>query len=198
MEKGENMASQNKIREGKEERISHVLATAKRLFIAQGYSLTTTIQIARESEIAELTLFRYFPSKRKIFEAVIEPLVNFEDFARDLINAESLRCSDLLKLIRERVAFVKQERDLVRLAVVESKLQPDLAAEFSPVDNVAGQIRELLLAKGLASKTSQIIVQIIMGLLLSIAISPHYDEQAIDTMVTLAESQILDLLRDCH
>jgi AcrR family transcriptional regulator len=194
------MASENRTKDkrlGKEERISHVLATAKRLFIEQGYSLTTTAQVARESDIAELTLFRYFPSKRKLFEAVIEPLVSFEDFARELINAENFHCADLNKFIRERVAFVKRERDLVRLVVLESQFQPDLAGEFNPVDNVAGQVRQILLGKGLAQETCKVIIQIVMGLLLSIAFTPHYDEEVIDTTVTLAESQILELLRDC-
>ena len=181
--------------QGKEERILHVIEIAKRLFIEQGYSATSTAQIARESEIAELTLFRYFSTKRKLFEAVIQPLVNFEGFARTRVNEEPLQRSDLLNLIRERVRFVKQERKLVRIVVVESQFQPDLAGEFNPVVNASSQVQRLLLGKGLNQETCQVITHLIMGLMLSIVFTPHYEEQTIDTTVTLIEAQILNLLQ---
>ena len=183
-------------RQGKEERILHVIEIAKRLFIEHGYSATTTAQIAREAEIAELTLFRYFPTKQKLFEAIIQPLVNFEGFARNLINEEPLQISDLLNLLHERVLFVKRERELVRLVVVESQFQPDLAGDLNPVINVSSQVRQLLLSKGFTPKTCQVIIQLIMGLLLSIAFSQHYEEQTIDTTLRLTENQILQLIQE--
>ena len=182
-------------RQGKEERILHVIEIAKRLFIEHGYSATSTAQIARESEIAELTLFRYFPTKRKLFEAVIRRLVNFEGFAQSRVNEEPSQRSDLFNLIHERVRFVKQERELVRIVIVESQFQPDLAGEFNPVVNASSQIRRLLLGKGLNQETCQIIMHLIMGLLLSIVFTPHYVERTIDTTVRLIESQILHLLK---
>lgn len=183
------------IRQGKEERILHVIEIAKRLFIEHGYSATSTAQIARESEIAELTLFRYFPTKQKLFEAVIRPLVNFEGFAQTHVNEELLQRSDLINLIHERVRFVKQERGLVRIVIVESQFQPDLAGEFNPVVNASSQVKRLLLGKGLNQETCQVIMHLIMGLMLSIVFTPYYEEHTIDTAVTLIESQILQLLQ---
>lgn len=186
----------NKKRQGKEERILNVIEIAKMLFIEQGYSATTTIQIARESGIAELTLFRYFPTKRKVFEAVIQPLVNHEKFARALMKGGPIEGQDLIELIRERVDFVKQERELVRLVILESQFQPDLAGEFNPVVNVEGQVQLLLLGKGLSQETSQVITQLIMGLLLSIVFTPHYEERIIEATVKQTEAQILNLLKE--
>jgi AcrR family transcriptional regulator len=48
-----------------------ILETALRLFSEKGYLGATTKEIARESGIAEVTLFRHFPSKEKLFEEVI-------------------------------------------------------------------------------------------------------------------------------
>lgn len=48
-----------------------ILETALKLFSKQGYLGATTKEIAKEAGIAEVTLFRHFPSKEKLFEDVI-------------------------------------------------------------------------------------------------------------------------------
>jgi len=48
-----------------------ILETALKLFSGKGYLGATTREIAKEAGIAEVTLFRYFPSKEKLFEEVI-------------------------------------------------------------------------------------------------------------------------------
>jgi len=52
------------LRERKKRRTrATIVEVAARLFAAQGYEATTVAQIAGEAEIAESTLFKYFPSK---------------------------------------------------------------------------------------------------------------------------------------
>ncbi|MCF6159465.1 MAG: TetR/AcrR family transcriptional regulator [wastewater metagenome] len=48
-----------------------ILESSLRLFSRKGYLGATTREIAYEAGIAEVTLFRYFPSKEKLFEEVI-------------------------------------------------------------------------------------------------------------------------------
>ncbi|MEW6570912.1 MAG: TetR/AcrR family transcriptional regulator [Nitrospirota bacterium] len=48
-----------------------ILETALELFSKKGYLGATTKEIAKEAGIAEVTLFRHFPSKEKLFEEVI-------------------------------------------------------------------------------------------------------------------------------
>lgn len=48
-----------------------ILESALRLFSKKGYLGATTKEIAKEADIAEITLFRHFPSKEKLFEEVI-------------------------------------------------------------------------------------------------------------------------------
>ena len=178
---------------GKEERILHVLKIAKGLFLCHGYSGTTTAQIARESGIAEITLFRYFSTKRELFEAVIKPLVNFEGMARTCLNNEPFTKQDILNLIHKKIRFAKQERELVRLVIIESQHQPDLAGEFNPVANTSGQVRDFLLGTGLNEETAQVIVNLMMGLMLTIVFTPWYDERTIDVTAKLIEAQIMQL-----
>lgn len=48
-----------------------ILDTAIGLFSTKGYVGATTREIARQAGVAEVTLFRHFASKEKLFEAVI-------------------------------------------------------------------------------------------------------------------------------
>jgi AcrR family transcriptional regulator len=48
-----------------------ILETALKLFSKKGYLGATTKEIAKEAGIAEVTLFRHFPSKEKLFEEVL-------------------------------------------------------------------------------------------------------------------------------
>lgn len=48
-----------------------ILETSLKLFSKKGYLGATTKEIAKDAGIAEITLFRHFPSKEKLFEDVI-------------------------------------------------------------------------------------------------------------------------------
>ena len=48
-----------------------ILGTALKLFSKKGYLGATTKEIAKEAGIAEVTLFRHFPSKERLFEEVL-------------------------------------------------------------------------------------------------------------------------------
>ena len=50
---------------------SKILETALRLFSQRGYLGATTKEIAKEAGIAEVTLFRHFSSKERLFEEVL-------------------------------------------------------------------------------------------------------------------------------
>ena len=49
-----------------------IIETALKLFSSEGYIGATTREIAREAGIAEVTLFRYFPSKENLFEETLK------------------------------------------------------------------------------------------------------------------------------
>ncbi len=53
------------------ERRALIMASALRLFAANGVTTTSTAQIAREAGIAAGTLFLYFPSKQELLDALI-------------------------------------------------------------------------------------------------------------------------------
>ena len=76
----------NGLRERKKQRTrEHIAATARRLFAERGFERVTVAEVPREAEVAEKTVFNYFPTKEDLFYSRLE---SFED--------------ELLGAIRER------------------------------------------------------------------------------------------------
>jgi len=60
----------------KQQTRDHIAATARRLFAERGFDGVTVAEIAREADVAEKTVFNYFPSKEDLFYSRLE---SFED-----------------------------------------------------------------------------------------------------------------------
>ncbi len=137
-----------------------ILGAAKKLFITNGYKGTTTVQIAKEAGISEMTLFRHFPSKEEIFLAVIHPLVSFLD------NLDVSGQSDMRKTVRDlmenRLRFLLEEGDLVRLVVMESFLAE---RNENPIAGVMARVEKLF--SPLESCQRELLVRVIAGYILS-------------------------------
>ncbi|MBS4022884.1 MAG: TetR/AcrR family transcriptional regulator [Dethiobacter sp.] len=146
-----------------------ILAAAKKLFITNGYKGTTTIQIAREAGISEMTLFRHFPSKEDIFLGVIHPLVSFMD-CLDIHEHSDMR-KTVRDLLENRLRFLLEERELVRLVVMESFL-----AERSenPIAGVMARVEQLFSSFNPTQR--ELLVRVIAGFILSGIFMPQTND----------------------
>jgi AcrR family transcriptional regulator len=82
------MTAELGLRERKKQRTrAHIADTARRLFAERGFDRVTVAEIAREADVAQATVFNYFPTKEDLFYSRLEA---FED--------------ELLAAIRDRPA----------------------------------------------------------------------------------------------
>ncbi len=83
-----------------------ILAAAKDLFTAKGYSGTTLSDIASESRVTMSNIYNYFPSKLGILYALYEPWL---DHRLDLLGAEVARIRDPRRRLRKILVSVLRD-----------------------------------------------------------------------------------------
>jgi AcrR family transcriptional regulator len=105
-----------------EETRNRILKAALELFSKHGYTGATTREIARSSDVTEVTLFRYFPSKEKLFGEVVLRYLPGQDFEEFVKNAKKLEYSQALEAIASYfLGGLKQNEDLIRIMYMESQ-----------------------------------------------------------------------------
>ncbi len=82
--------SKNILTEPTSRRRADILRAATNVFEKNGYSATTMAAVAAEANVAKGSLYNYFPSKQKLFEAVFN-----ESFAEDEATMDALVASPL-------------------------------------------------------------------------------------------------------
>lgn len=108
-----------------------IVEAGLKLFSEKGYLGATTKDIAKEAGTAEITLFRYFPSKEKLFEAVIRTY-SFLPALRGLLeDARSLPYEDaLVKVGKTFLDTLSKRRALIRIMFSEFPLYPSMAQKI--------------------------------------------------------------------
>ena len=136
----------------------HILSTATRLFIEQGYAETSMEQIAASAGSGKQTLYRRYSSKEDLFKAVIgarsRSLLQYASVA-ETVSSDPLQglrevCRAMLELL-----LSPQMIDIYRVLVAEARRFPALADHTmnhiaAPINDV---IRRLLRA---ARKSGQV------------------------------------------
>jgi len=111
------------------ERVDRILAAAEKLFAKNGFDATTTNEIARKAGTSIGSLYRFFPDKQSILEALVSRYFKtiFSDLA-GLIDRKtmSLPLRDLVETLVD--GYIEQfERYALQRAVLEqTRLTPDL------------------------------------------------------------------------
>ena len=111
----------------KQEKRSASVEAATALFLEQGYDRTSLQQVAKRAEISTGTLFKRFPTKASLFEAIVERFWSVETVCETLLpNGNPRRGLTKIGLDYARRMRSPEMTAVYRLIVAEAPRFPDL------------------------------------------------------------------------
>jgi len=103
-----------------------ILENSLRLFSEKGYLGATTKEISSESGVAEVTLFRHFPSKEALFGEVLSTYTFLPTLKEIMPSVESMPYEKALAEIARRfIETLRLRSDLVKIMHSECHLYPE-------------------------------------------------------------------------
>lgn len=113
---------------------ARILESAIKLFAEQGFAGTSTSQIAKEAEVAEGTLFKYYPKKIDLLRRILFSLIDQRSTAFVLGTLEKLLVTHqqespefiLKAIIKDRMALIKKALPLAKVILTEMQYYPEL------------------------------------------------------------------------
>lgn len=108
-----------------------ILVAARELFAAHGFKGTTTASIARHAGVNEALIFRHFPAKKDLYEAILRDKLEDERTTRIIKAAECAKISaeEALRLVATRFAE-SADPIFLRLYYHSALERHELASEF--------------------------------------------------------------------
>jgi AcrR family transcriptional regulator len=105
---------------------ARILKAALKLFAQKGYDGTTTKDLAQRADVAEGTLFRYFPNKKAILVEVATQ--GWTDLLTDLLTelSEMGSYKAVAQVIRNRMLHLHENSDMLRVCFMEAQFHADL------------------------------------------------------------------------
>jgi TetR/AcrR family transcriptional repressor of uid operon len=175
-------------RPGDEERRDHIVASAERAFVRLGFHAATMQQVAEEAGMSAGNLYRYFPSK----EAIVEALCARDQRERAEVFAEMSRGRDIASAIETalRDHLLARPPEKARMVIeiwAEAGRNPRVAAFTRALDEdvLAGieQLFEGAKASGVAAPmvdsrfAARVLFTLVSGLFKRLALEPKFDRE---------------------
>jgi AcrR family transcriptional regulator len=127
VKKGPGMPVETYHQRIKEEKRMAAVEAAMALFLEQGYDRTSLQQVAQRAELSTGTLFKRFPTKASLFEAVVEQFWKVEIVSESPLTTGNPRAS-LRKIGSDYAQRIRRPEmvSIVRLIIAEAPRFPDL------------------------------------------------------------------------
>lgn len=169
-------------RMSREDRRIQILNSALEVFVEKGYNGTTTLDIAKSSNISEVTLFRYFSSKQEIYMEAVEPIIitTLKDSihaSKDLSPKEKLRY-----IIIERIRLISKYHKVVKLILMENQINPELC-DLDYIKRIYDLLKCSINKMGVNFGNNEHTIRILMGSILSFLYLPESNESYIEQFV---------------
>ncbi len=171
---------------------TRILAAALPLFAHKGYNKTTTKDLAKNANVAEGTIFRYFSSKKDILSELatngwVEILT---ELLTELSEMESYQA--IGKMMRKRMFRFKESQNLFKVCFLEAQFHPELrdriqSEVIDKMTDVAEAFFITAMEKGIYRRMNpKIVAQVFLGMFV---ITGFSTETIIDHNVSVQELQ---------
>lgn len=151
-----------------------LLEATLRLISKKGYLGTTTREIAQEAGVTELTLFRNFGSKERLFEEVLNRYTFLPKLRKLLPELGELSYDEALRVVGIRfLETLKGRKSLVRIMLSEINLYPDKIRELHNsfinelIQTLANYLRSLQKKNMLRRFSPEIAARAFLGMIFS-------------------------------
>lgn len=171
-----------KTRMSREDRRLQIIDSAMNVFISKGYNGATTLDIAKEANISEVTLFRYFSSKQELFMEAIEPIL-MDTLNESIVAAKDLEPMEKLEFIlTERIRLISKNHKVIRLILMESQINPELG-DLDYIKKISLILKNIIVNMGVEMKNEDFSIRLFMGSILSFLYLPENNEENISNFV---------------
>lgn len=178
----QEMKSNTDKRMSREERKEQILESALNVFIEKGYNGSTTVDIAKEADISEVTLFRYFDSKKQIFMDAIEPIL-ITSLKESLEESKDLELMKKLEhILKNRIKFISEHNEVIKLILMESQINPEIA-DFDFINQITSLLKDSIKEAGIELQDEDFSLRLLMGSILSFLYLPKINDREIDNYV---------------
>jgi TetR/AcrR family transcriptional repressor of mexJK operon len=163
---------------------ARIIEAAAETFAAEGYARATTRQIAAASGLTEMTLFRYFGSKKNLFAAVLEQYTLRPDYQAMLDeNLSGDYAADMLVIGRYIMNIMVERREVMKMMICESAHFPELQETLGRAprqlrDMVAGYLRSHIKAGQVIPRDPDMMAQAFLGFFFSYTIAFGFFDDA--------------------
>lgn len=185
-----------------------ILKIALDLFAENGYSATSTSLIAKKASISEGTIFKYFPTKKKLLLAVITKFINeygenliISPFASNYENYKDKEFDEVLKIvIKERVELFFKLNSQMRVTIVEMQYHEELKNLIvdklsKPILDIGCNFIDDYIKRGiLRDVDSFVVIRSIMGAVMLMVIQKLYAPNLINNGLDIEKE--IDLIVD--
>lgn len=119
-----------------------IIEAAIQLFAEKGYANTSTAEIAKAAEVSEASIFKNYGTKVNLLLALILPYmkeifpaIESETLERVASNSNSTFEGFLRELIKNRIAFIMENKKIFQVLIKEILYKEDLKADLIPYIN---------------------------------------------------------------
>ena len=174
--------NQSNVRMNKEDRRLQILDSAMNVFIEKGFNGATTQEIAKAANISEVTLFRYFASKKQIFLEGVDPIL-MDTLKQSIIASKDLKPENKLKyILSERIKLISSNHKAIKLILMESQINPELV-DLDIIEKISMLLRNTIMEMGLKIENEEFLFRFLMGSILSFLYIPETDSKKIELFV---------------